>query len=45
MEFSGKIGAAFDTQLQSRFSGNAADSIRKKLEKLGYKMIAPPLVA
>ena len=45
MEFSGKLGAAFDTQLQSRFSGNAAEGIRKKLEKLGYRMIAPPLVA
>jgi len=45
MEFSGKMGAAFDTQLQSRFSGNAAEGIRKKLEKLGLKMIAPPLLA
>jgi flavodoxin len=44
-EFSGKMGAAFDTQLQSRFSGNAAKGIRKKLEKLGYKMVAPFLVA
>ena len=43
-EFSGKLGAAFDTQLQSRFSGNAAEGIQKKLEKLGYRMIAPPLV-
>jgi flavodoxin len=45
MEFSGKLGATFDTQLQSRFSGNAAEGIRKKLEKLGYRMIAPPLLA
>ncbi|MGD0496176.1 MAG: hypothetical protein ABSB28_09070 [Candidatus Bathyarchaeia archaeon] len=45
MEFSGKLGAAFDTQLQSRLSGNAAEGIQKKLEKLGYRMIAPPLVA
>ena len=45
MEFSGKMGAAFDTQMQSRFSGNAAEGIRKKLEKLGYRMITPPLVA
>jgi flavodoxin len=44
-EFSGKIGAAFDTQLQSRFSGNAAKAIGKKLEKLGFRMAAPPLVA
>jgi len=45
MEFSGKMGAAFDTQMQSRFSGNAAEGIRKKLEKLGYRMVTPPLVA
>jgi len=45
MEFSGKMGATFDTQMQSRFSGNAAEGIRKKLEKLGYRMITPPLVA
>jgi len=45
MEFSGKMGAAFDTQMQSRFSGNAAEGIRKKLEKLGFRMITPLLVA
>lgn len=45
MEFSGKLGASFDTQWQSRFSGNAAEGIQKKLEKLGYRMIAPPFVA
>ncbi|MGB8780813.1 MAG: flavodoxin domain-containing protein [Candidatus Bathyarchaeia archaeon] len=44
-KFSGKLAAAFDTQLQTRFSGNAAEGIQKKLEKLGYRMIAPPLVA
>jgi flavodoxin len=44
-EFSGKLAAAFDTQLQSRFSGNAAEGIQKKLEKLGYKMITTPLVS
>ena len=26
-EFAGKLGAAFDTQLQSRFSGSAANGI------------------
>lgn len=45
MEFSGNLGAAFDTQLQSRFSGSAAEGVQKKLEKLGYRMIAHPLVA
>jgi flavodoxin len=44
-EFSGNLAAAFDTQLQTRFSGNAAEGIQKKLMKLGYRMIAPPLVA
>jgi hypothetical protein len=43
-EFSGKSAAAFDTQLQSRMSGNAANGIAKKLEKLGFRMIMPPLV-
>jgi flavodoxin len=44
-EFSGKTAAAFDTQLQSRFSGNAANGIEKKLEILGFKMVMPPLIA
>ena len=44
-EFSGKRGAAFDTQLQARMSGNGAEGIEKKLKKLGFEVIAPPLVA
>ena len=43
-EFAGKIAAAFDTQLQAWWSGNAAKGIEKKLEKLGFKIIMPPLV-
>jgi flavodoxin len=43
-EFAGKPAAAFDTQLQSRLSGNAAKGIEKKLQKLGLKIIMPPLV-
>lgn len=43
-DFTGKLGAAFDTQLQSRFSGNAAEGIQKRLEKLSFKIIQPPLV-
>ena len=43
-EFSGKSAAAFDTQLQTRFSGNAAEGIQKKLEKLGFKIVMSPLV-
>jgi len=44
-EFSGKLAAAFDTQMQGRLSGNAAEGIEKKLRKLGFEIIAPPLVA
>ena len=43
-EFSGKLAAAFDTQLQRIMSGNAAKGIEKKLEKLGFKMVIPSLV-
>lgn len=43
-EFSGKTAVAFDTQLQSRLSGNAANGIEKKLEKLGFKIVMSPLV-
>jgi flavodoxin len=43
-EFSGKLAAAFDTQLQVPLSGNAAKGIEKKLEKLGFKIAMPPLV-
>jgi hypothetical protein len=43
-EFSGKLAAAFDTQLQRRMSGNAAKGIEKKLRKLGFKMVMPYLV-
>jgi flavodoxin len=43
-EFSGKLAAAFDTQGQYRMSGNAAKAIDGKLQKLGFKMIAAPLV-
>jgi len=42
--FSGKLAAAFDTQFQMRFSGNAASGIEKKLEKLGFKIVMPYLV-
>ena len=42
-EFSGKLAAAFDTQMQSRMSGNAAQRIEKKLKKMGFQIITPPL--
>ena len=43
-EFSGKLAAAFDTQIQAPLSGNAANGIEKKLGKLGFKIALPPLV-
>ena len=43
-EFSGKLAAAFDTQVLMRFSGNAANGIEKRLKKLGFKIVMPPLV-
>jgi len=42
---SGKLAAAFDTQVQSRLSGNAAKGIEDKLKGLGFKLITAPLVA
>jgi flavodoxin len=44
-EFSGKLAAAFDTQLQGRFYGNATKGMEKKLKKLGFEIISPPLIA
>ena len=44
-DFSGQLAAAFDTQLQKWYSGNAAKSIESKLKKLGFEIVAPPLIA
>ncbi|MCJ7614295.1 flavodoxin family protein [Candidatus Bathyarchaeota archaeon] len=41
---SGKMAAAFDTQIKSRFSGNAAKGIEGKLESLGFKLVTAPLI-
>jgi flavodoxin len=43
-DFSGKLASAFDTQLQTPLSGNAAKGIGKRLKKLGFKIVTPPLV-
>ena len=43
-EFAGKPAAAFDTQFQAWWSGNAAKGIQKKLERLGFKIVMTPLV-
>jgi len=44
-DFSGKLAAAFDTQVQSRMSGSAVKGIEDKLKDLGFKMITAPLIA
>ncbi len=44
-ELSGKLAAAFDTQLQSRFLGSGAKGIEGKLKSLGFKLVTAPLVA
>jgi len=43
-EFSGKLAAAFDTQLPFPLSGNAANGIEKRLKKLGFRMVTASLV-
>jgi flavodoxin len=44
-DFSGKLAAAFDTQVESRFSASAAKGIEGKLKGLGFKLITAPLIA
>ncbi len=41
----GKKGAAFDTQIKSALSGNAAKGIEKRLSGLGAAVFKPHLVA
>ncbi len=43
--FAGKFAAAFDTRVLSRLSGAAAKGIQSRLEKLGFKILLPPLAA
>lgn len=43
-EFSGKLAAAFDTQLTFPLSGNAAGGIEKKLKRLGFRIVTPSLL-
>ncbi len=42
---SGRLAAAFDTQVKSRISGNAAKGIEGKLKSLGFKLVTAPLIA
>ncbi len=44
-EFSGKLAAAFDTQLKMLISGNAAKTIDGRLKGLGFKLFTDPLIA
>ena len=44
-EFSGKLAAAFDTQVQSWISGSAVKGIEGKLKGLGFRLVTSPLVA
>jgi len=41
IDLSGKYGFAFDTKLDSRFSGSAAKFIEKELSNLGLQIITP----
>ena len=40
-DLSGKFGFAFDTRIDSRFSGSAASYIEKRLDSLGLTIIVP----
>ena len=44
-ELTGNLAAAFDTQIQSRFSGSAVKGIEGKLEGLGSRLVTVPLIA
>lgn len=43
-EVSGKLAAAFDTQMQVWFSGSAVKGIEGKLKGLGFRLITAPLI-
>ena len=41
--FAGKQAATFDTRIDSRFAGDAATKIQKKLKKLGFELVMKPV--
>ena len=43
--FSGKLAAAFDTQMESGLSGNATKHMEKALTTVGFKIAAPALIS
>lgn len=44
-EFSGKMAAAFDTQIKSLVSGNATKTIEDRLKELGFAIATQSLIA
>ncbi len=44
-DVTGKMAAAFDTRVQSRFSGQAVKGIQERFERRGFRIIISPLVA
>lgn len=44
-DYSGKMAAAFDTQIRSSFSGNAAKHMEKSLVALGFGIASPALIS
>lgn len=44
-EFSGKLAAAFDTQVKLFISGSAVKGIEGKLKGLGFRLFNAPLIA
>ncbi len=43
--YSGKMAAAFDTQVKSFASGNAAKHMEESLSGLGFKIVSPALIS
>jgi flavorubredoxin len=41
LDLRGKFGFAFDTKIDSRFSGSAAKTIEKKLDESGMRIVLP----
>lgn len=44
-QFSGKMAATFDTQMQSFISGNATKHMDRSLTEMGFKIASPALIA
>jgi flavorubredoxin len=44
-DYSGKLASAFDTQMESGFSGNATKHMEKSLVDAGFKIASPALIS